>query len=148
MIQGLQLVHLFTAGSWVQEVFDLSQRNPVYFRTELVDSSMLVLKTNTKLYCDDQKHKRTMSAEEVCGCLVMPCNKNFVPCLNRYKAKANNPRAVNLAEARISKGPLFEVDSVPHNAILHLAGNGMHVACAGVLVVIAAIHVQKIKSQT
>ncbi|CAE7407664.1 unnamed protein product, partial [Symbiodinium necroappetens] len=90
-----------------KKVFDLSQRNPAYFRTELVDDSMLALKTNTKLYCDDEKHKRVMSAEEICACLVLPCNKNF---------------------ARISKGPPFAVDSVNYNAIAHLVGNGMNVA--------------------
>ncbi|CAE7762057.1 hypothetical protein AK812_SmicGene34282 [Symbiodinium microadriaticum] len=87
-----------------KEVFDLSQRNPAYYRTELVDDSMMALKTNTRLYCEE-KHKRIMSAEEVCACLVLPCNKNF---------------------ARVSKGPPFAVDSVNYNAIGHLVGNGMN----------------------
>ncbi|CAE6965558.1 unnamed protein product [Symbiodinium sp. CCMP2592] len=86
-----------------KKVFDLSQRSPTYFRTELADGCMMVLKTNTKLYSDHDKQHRTMSAEEICACLALPCNKTF---------------------ARVAKGPLFAVDAVPYNAIVHLAGLG------------------------
>ena len=61
------------------------------------------------------------------------------------EVNTESPPALHVAQARLAKGPRFAVDSVSYNAIAHLAGNGMHVACAGALVIIAAIHVQKIK---
>ena len=79
------LLVVFQFHSRCVQVFDLSQRSPVYFRTELTDGSLMVLKTNTKLYSDHDKQKRIMAAEEICACLAVPCNKSFVPWRKSHK---------------------------------------------------------------
>lgn len=67
--------------------------------------------------------------------------------VHQNKVNAQSPPPPHVAEAGLAKGPLFAVDSVPYNAVVHLAGNGMHIACAGALIIIAAVHVQKIQQQ-
>ena len=37
------------------------------------------------------------------------------------------------------------LEKLSHSGLTFLAGNGMNVACAGVLIIIVAVHVQKIK---
>ena len=57
------------------QVFDLSQRSPAYFRTELKDGCLMGLKTNTKLY--SSKKRRVMTVEEIASSLVLPCTASL-----------------------------------------------------------------------
>ena len=61
------------------QVYDLSQKSPQFFRTELQDSSLCGLKTNTKLYSTDKQ--RIMSGVAMCSSMVLPCTDTFVPTL-------------------------------------------------------------------
>ena len=53
------------------------------------------------------------------------------------------PGPASACKARSSKAPLVPLDSVPGSALAHLVGNGMNVVCAGAVLLVACVHVEK-----
>ncbi|CAE7722393.1 unnamed protein product, partial [Symbiodinium necroappetens] len=96
-------------------VYDLSQASTSHMRTELEDGALMTVKTNCgKLY--SRQHNRLMNVEEIFTTLC----------------------------ASTAGSPAIDVSRLPSSKAFALAGNGMHVAQAGAIMMIAALFLERV----
>ena len=126
-------------------MYDLSQREIRFLRTELADDALMTMKTNTKLYSVTKG--RCMTKAEIAGTSVMPCTKHFARGL--IDSSPISRLLVGLiitildSKARMARAPLIDVADLSYSSTVRLVGNGMSVPCAGVLLLLVILFVEK-----
>ena len=102
-------------------IIDLSQ-NPLSGRgrCELVDGSLMTLKTNSSTLFS-RKHSRSMSPAEMMTAMAVPTSQAF---------------------AGLCGGPCLDIAGCNHRAVAKMAGNGMQVCAAGAVMLIVAMYVR------
>lgn len=102
-------------------IIDLSQ-NPLSGRgrCELVDGSLMTLKTNSSTLFS-RKHSRSLSPAEMMTAMAVPTSQTF---------------------ASLCGGPCLNITGCTHRAVSKMAGNGMQVCAAGAIMLIVAMYVR------
>ena len=131
------------------QVCDLSQKSKGYLRTETEDGALMTLKKNTCIY--SMKKQRVMTNNEISSSLVLPCTK--ASATKRYIMQRHAPILIifgalqsvtqEASKAKASKAPFINISDLTDSRVRCLTGNGMSVPCAGVLVLITALFVEK-----
>ena len=119
-------------------------------RTELEDESLMTLKTNCgKIYSVQQN--RLMNTEEIFSTLCVPTKTQFVTCPYHFTFRTLISYCLGSlfsstqiefvpSQASAAGSPMVDVGNLPFSAACTLAGNAMHVAQAGAIAIIAAVH--------
>ena len=130
---------------WSQ-VYDLAQQSEKFLRTELTDNALMTLKRNCgNLF--STVHNRTIDKEELFT--AMATTKQFEACLKPLQfylgpiLNIEPPKPSSQAETAGSSS--VDLSPLPTASLAScLAGNGMHVAQAGAIILICALFIEAV----